>query len=100
MLDVEKKIYDYYDKMKIVWNSQYMSDKTGNIYYSINNGQDWKYIKSIKVSKGYFSWDIPDFEFVSKNCLIICSNSIVTEYFFDKVISIILDKSLSVNIIL
>ena len=70
MLDVEKKIYDYNDKIKIVWNSQYMFDKTGNIYYSINNGQDWKYIKSIKVSKGYFSWDIPDLEFVSKNCLI------------------------------
>mgnify|MGYP001362811819 CR=1 FL=1 len=47
-----------------------MSDKKGQIYYSLDNGIDWKLISKVNISDNYFKWDVPNLEFSSNQCLI------------------------------
>jgi len=68
--NLKKKKYNYDDIMEIVWTDEYMDDRIGKIYYSINNGKDWEFINEVKISEGSLNWEIPNLEIGSKECLI------------------------------
>ena len=62
--------YDYSDTKKIVWESEYLDDKMGQIYYSLNEGKDWIFIAQIDISKKYYNWKIPNLEKPAEKCLL------------------------------
>jgi len=70
LLSVSQKEYDYSDKKKIIWDSQYLDDKIGQIYYSINSGKDWLLIDQVDILKKYYNWEIPDLENLAEVCLL------------------------------
>ena len=70
LLTNNNKYFDYSDQIDIKWNNKYMSDKKGKIYYSLDNGINWKIISEVNISDNYFKWDIPNLEFGSNQCLI------------------------------
>ncbi len=70
LLSNNKKKYDYSDIKKVVWESQYLNDKTGKIYYSLNEGKDWIFINQIDISKKYYDWKIPNLESMADKCLL------------------------------
>lgn len=70
LLSENQKEYDYSDKKKIIWDSKYLDDKIGQIYYSINAGKDWILIDQVEISQKYYDWDIPNLENLAKVCLL------------------------------
>ena len=70
LLSSNIKIYDYNDIMRISWIEQYLNDKVGKFYYSVDNGQNWLFINEINILEGYLDWEIPNLEFGYNQCII------------------------------
>tara|TARA_A100001015_G_scaffold321663_1_gene453832 strand:+ start:5617 stop:8082 length:2466 start_codon:yes stop_codon:yes gene_type:complete len=70
LLSNNKKIYQYNEQKQIVWNSKYLSDKKGRLFYSTDKGDNWIYINDVDISKGNFLWDIPNIVSKSNQCMI------------------------------
>ena len=66
----KKNEYEYNDIKRIAWNSTYLDDKSGEIYYSTNAGKDWVLINQVKISKKYYDWDIPSLDKSVDSCLL------------------------------
>ena len=70
LLSSNIKVYDYNDIMRISWKNQYLYDKVGKFYYSVDNGENWLFINEINISEGHLDWEIPNLEFGSNQCII------------------------------
>ena len=70
ILAQDKKTFDYNDKMKIFWESKFLSDKKGELLYSLDSGNNWKNIDLLDLSSGTYIWDIPNLKNKSNQCMI------------------------------
>ena len=70
LLSSNIRTYDYNDIMRISWKNQYLYDKVGKFYYSVDNGINWLFINDINISEGYLDWEIPNLESESNQCII------------------------------
>ena len=67
MLSNNDKEYNYNDVKRISWESTYLDDQIGKIYFSLNSGQDWEMVDEVSISGTYYDWEIPNLESSSKN---------------------------------
>ena len=65
-----KNTYQYYDQKKIVWDSEYLNDKAGQLSYSLDDGKSWINLEKIDLKVGNYIWDIPNLEEKSDQCRI------------------------------
>ena len=65
-----KNTYQYYDQKKIVWDSEYLDDKSGQLSYSLDDGKSWINIEKINLTVGNYIWDIPNLEERTDQCRI------------------------------
>ena len=65
-----KNTYQYYDQKKIVWDSEYLDDKSGQLSYSLDDGKSWINIEKINLTVGKYIWDIPNLEERTDQCRI------------------------------
>ena len=49
-----KNTYQYYDQKKIVWDSQYLDDKAGQLSYSLDDGKSWINIETVNIKVGNY----------------------------------------------
>ena len=68
LLDNKKKIYNYNERQIINWTHEYLYDKKGNLYYSLNGKKEWNFIDKIDVSDNQYNWEIPDLEYAYSDC--------------------------------
>ena len=99
LLSSKEKVYDYDDIMKIVWNDEYLYDKVGKIYYSVDNGKSWRFINQINISEGYLDWEIPNLEFGSNECIIKISIDDANYNFIDNLNFFQINPAPFINII-
>ena len=70
ILPQDKKTFNYNDKMDIIWESKFLSDKKGELSYSLDSGNNWKNIDLLDLSSGTYIWDIPNIKNKSNQCMI------------------------------
>ena len=70
LLSSEIKEYNYNQVKTINWKSEYLNDKMGEIYYSLNKGEDWFLVDKISLSQTSYNWEIPNLEESFDKCLL------------------------------
>ena len=64
----KKKVYDYNEQKLINWSHEYLYDKKGSLYYSLNEQKEWIFIDKINVSDNRYNWEIPDLKYRYSDC--------------------------------
>ena len=70
LLSNEIKEYNYNQVKTVHWESEYLNDKKGELYYSLNEGKDWIFENEVNLSETYYKWDIPNLENSFDKCLL------------------------------
>jgi hypothetical protein len=73
--------YNVGDKVNIVWSIKKIYDKTIDLYYSIDNGLNWKIIKLSAKNSGKYNWNIDKNIISSNNCKIKVQSNISSNIF-------------------
>ena len=75
-----KAVYSGGEKTKIIWESKKIGNELINIYYSIDNGYNWKILADRMVDSGLYIWDVPHLDDIYYDCLIKISivSSLIT----------------------
>lgn len=69
-------MYSGGEKAKITWESKKIGNELINIYFSTDNGYNWKVLADRMVDSGLYIWDVPHLDNIYYNCLIkISTNS-------------------------
>ncbi len=64
------------EKAKIVWKSKKIGNELINVYYSIDDGHNWKVLVDRMVDSGLYIWDVPHLDDIFYDCFIkITTNS-------------------------
>ena len=83
LLSNNDKEYNYNDVKRISWESTYLDDQIGKIYFSLNSGQDWEMVDEVSISGTYYDWEIPNLENPHQDCLLKISISNIEYDFID-----------------